>query len=323
MLQSAVPGRAASLAAATTALCLLFPAPAGSWGHKGHEIVNRLAAEAMPPETPKFFREAVERLEFLGPEPDRWRRSDAGTEVKALDQDAQPEHYIDLEYVSGFDFPRGRYDFLRALIEHGVVADKVKLETPGLLPYRITELCEMLRREWWWWQQAPEGTEAEREHKRQIEQDILYTAGVLGHYVGDGGQPLHTTWHFNGWVEEHEPNPEGFSTSRGLHYQFEDTFVDMHVEIGDARPLIAAQKPVKDFLEDTLAYLRASNAQVKDLYRLDKKSAFAADPNNPQPPTEANLEGKRFVAGRIAVSASMLRDLWTAAMQGGTAAATK
>ena len=36
--------------------------------------------------------------------------------------------------------------------------------------------------------------------------DIVYVMGVMGHFVGDGSQPLHTTMHFNGWVGD---NPNG------------------------------------------------------------------------------------------------------------------
>ena len=38
--------------------------------------------------------------------------------------------------------------------------------------------------------------------------------GVMGHYVGDCAQPLHTTKHHNGWVGE---NPHGYTTWPGLH----------------------------------------------------------------------------------------------------------
>ena len=38
--------------------------------------------------------------------------------------------------------------------------------------------------------------------------------GVMGHYVGDGSQPLHTTVHFNGWVGD---NPKGYTTKQTFH----------------------------------------------------------------------------------------------------------
>jgi hypothetical protein len=44
--------------------------------------------------------------------------------------------------------------------------------------------------------------------------NILYVMGVMGHFVGDLAQPLHTTKHFNGWVGE---NPKGYTAARGLH----------------------------------------------------------------------------------------------------------
>ena len=44
--------------------------------------------------------------------------------------------------------------------------------------------------------------------------DCIYVMGVMGHYVGDGSQPLHTTVHFNGWVGD---NPKGYTTKQTFH----------------------------------------------------------------------------------------------------------
>jgi hypothetical protein len=43
------------------------------WGPDGHRFINRNAALHMPNEMPAFFRKAADRMEYLGPEPDRWR----------------------------------------------------------------------------------------------------------------------------------------------------------------------------------------------------------------------------------------------------------
>jgi hypothetical protein len=297
-------------------LCLLLLAiclqsSAHAWGDKGHEMINRLAAEAMPAETPRFFRAAVERLAYLGPDPDRWSAA-APERVDALNAATRPDHFLDMEFVSGVSLPRTRYDYMRALLANGVVTGDVKLETPGFLPYRIAELAQMLRREWELWRAAPSGTRAEKERRRQIEENILHVAGILGHYVADGSNPHHTTWHYNGWVEAREPNPEGFTTARGIHARFEDEFVNRAVEIADVRPLVAPPRAVTDFFSDTLTYLRASHDRVLDLYRLDKRDAFRVAPAN----TAVNAEGKRFAAERMAAGAAMLRDIWVAAMKG-------
>src|SRR5438270_929488 len=82
-------------------LSALTPSPAHAWGDKGHQLINRLAAEAMPTETPAFFRGAVAQLEYLGPEPDRWRPRAGATDVSFLHAAAAPDHFLDMEYVAG------------------------------------------------------------------------------------------------------------------------------------------------------------------------------------------------------------------------------
>jgi hypothetical protein len=296
---------------ALTAFCRLPSAHA--WGDKGHEMINRLAAETMPSETPEFFRSAKERLAYLGPVPDRWRSPGGSWSIDALNRATAPDHFLDLEFVAGFTLPGDRYEYQRALLANNVVQGDVKLETPGFLPYRITELTQMLRREWELWRAAPTETRAERQRRRQIEENIIYTAGVLGHYVADGCNPHHTTWHYNGWVVAREPNPEGFTTERGVHGRFETDFVNQAVEIGDVRPLVAAPRQVADVFTDTMTYLRAAHALVRDLYRLEKRNAFRVASEN----KEANRDGKRFAAERMAAGASKLRDLWVSAMREG------
>lgn len=46
--------------------------------------------------------------------------------------------------------------------------------------------------------------------------------GVMGHYVGDLTQPLHTTKNYNGWVGE---NPAGYTTSKGFHAWIDGGFL--------------------------------------------------------------------------------------------------
>ena len=46
---------------------LLTLGSARAWEDKGHKLINRAAAEAMPADTPAFFRDAVTQLEYLGP----------------------------------------------------------------------------------------------------------------------------------------------------------------------------------------------------------------------------------------------------------------
>src|SRR5689334_7772953 len=94
------------------ALCLAVLIPAFGWGNDGHMLVNRVAALKIPAAMPIFFRTAVARIEFNGPEPDRWK----GSGVEALYKSEEPEHYLNMEMLDGFgDMPDNRYAYIKQL----------------------------------------------------------------------------------------------------------------------------------------------------------------------------------------------------------------
>jgi hypothetical protein len=66
-----------------------------AWQDEGHVLVNQVAAEHLPDEMPQFFRDAVDRLAYLGPEPDRWRRASE----YSLKESQEPDHFIKLEIL--------------------------------------------------------------------------------------------------------------------------------------------------------------------------------------------------------------------------------
>lgn len=282
--------------------------PGLAWEEKGHRIISRVAAESMPADTPAFFKDAAARLEYLGPEPDRWR-SGAGPQLSAVNG---PDHFMDMEPVTAGSLPADRYKFIASIATNAeATKHKLTAEKIGFLPYRIAELTQTLQSEWRDWRKA---TPAD---KPQIEQDIIYTAGVLGHYVADGSNPHHTTVHYNGWDEDYAPNPNGYTTAAaerdrkpdGFHHRFEGAFVVAEIEAKDIKPLVAPQKPVTDLLIDVWTYLKTTNAEVKPLYELEKKGDFKTE-GTPDP------DGLKFARARLAAGASMLRDIWASAMTG-------
>lgn len=280
-------------------IVLVLTAPrAGAWGEKGHRLVNRLAAQSLPREMPAFFRRAVGELEYLGYDPDRWR----SPEEPALGAVNPPDHFINLEYVEGWTLPPDRYQFMHALLERRVLRGDVTLARIGYLPYRIVELTELLRRQFRLWRQAPRGTARLWIERRQIEQNILFIAGILGHFVADGAQPQHTTVHYDGWNTAWAPNPHGYTTERGIHLRFENDFVNEALRESDVRPLVKPPRRLGPLLEETMSYLRASRALVEQLYELDREGGFA--------PGSAHPRAKRFVAERLAAAAHMLASLW-------------
>ncbi len=76
-------------------LFLVSPLSGFGWGNEGHRLINKLAASTLPTEVPAFLRTpaAASEIEYLGPEPDRWR-SRAEPELSSAQA---PEHFIDLE----------------------------------------------------------------------------------------------------------------------------------------------------------------------------------------------------------------------------------
>jgi len=267
------------------------------WGNEGHRLVNKLAAANLPADMPAFLhtQAAIDEIEYLGPEPDRWR----GLAEPELNAAQAPDHFIDLELADVIQpLPRRRYDFIAAAyaasLTHPAQARELRPEHIGFQPYITNEIWERLKaamREY-------RALSAQHEDTKPVEAAILFYAGWLGHYVGDGSQPLHTTINYNGWVEKENPN--GYTTDHKIHAQFEGPYVAANIKEADVRPLMAALHPVGDQFDDYMAYLRHSNTLVERVYQLDKAHGFEG---------AGTPEAKQFTAERIAAGASMLRDL--------------
>jgi hypothetical protein len=278
-----------SALAATGLVCVLAQPPAAyGWGDGGHRLVNRLAASTLPADVPAFLRSptAIAEIEYLGPEPDRWR-SPAEPELNAVQA---LEHFIDLEPADALGpLPHRRLDF-----EAKVFASDQRPEKVGLQPWQTTEVWERLKAA------LREYRKLAASHKdtRPVEQAILFYAGWLGHYVGDGAQPLHTTIQYNGWVG---PNPNGYTTEHKIHWQFEGPFVDANLREPAVRAKMTQPKAVQgDIFDAYVAYLRQSKTHVEKVYQLEKEGGFVG---------KGTAESREFTAERLADGASMLRDM--------------
>ena len=266
------------------------------WGREGHMLINRMAAASLPKELPLFLRsaEAQQAMEYFGPEPDRWR-SPAEPELSVV---GAPEHFIDLEYADliGTSLPPRRYDFVRAL----AYAQKAHPDLPltaekvGFQPYATDEGYERLKaamREY-------RGLVAEHNNVKPVECEIMYLAGILGHYVADGSQPLHATIHYNGWTGE---NPHHYTTLHTIHAEFETRFVSAAVHADDVAPFVVAKPQlIDDVFTQYLAYLRRSNSLVEETYRLEQQGGFEG---------RGTPESRKFVDERLAAGVTELRDL--------------
>ena len=262
--------------------------PAHAWGNEGHRLINRLAATTLPGDVPAFLHSAaaVDEIEYLGPEPDRWR-SPAEPELNAAQA---PEHFIDLEPADALGpLPRRRLDFEAKVFAAGQRPEKI-----GLQPWETTEVWERLKAALREYRQLS----AQGKDTRPVEQACVFYAGWLGHYVGDGSQPLHTTIHYNGWVG---PNPQGYTTDHKIHWQFEGPFVAANLGAGQVQPRMTPIHAVDgDIFDAYVAYLRHSATLVERVYQLEKAGGFSG---------AGTEESREFTADRLAAGASMLRDM--------------
>ena len=275
------------------------------WGSDGHKMIDRLAVTKLPSDVPEFLRSpyAQEAMEYYGPEPDRWKSS-AEAELRNA---GSPEHYIDIEWADeiGGPLPRNRYDFVRAL----AVAQKAHPELPlspekvGLQPWTANEWYERTKaamREY-------RGLVADHKDTKPVEAEILFCAGILGHFVGDASNPLHTTIQFNGWTG---PNPNGYTTEHKIHAQMESDFVAANVSAKDVAVLIPEKaKLLGDFFDDYVAYIRHSNTLVEKCYQIEKAGGFDG---------AGSPESRAFIDERLAAGATELRDaIYTAWVRSG------
>jgi hypothetical protein len=277
-----------TLVAAGLVFILAQPPAVHAWGNGGHRLVNKLAASSLPTDVPAFLRspEAIVEIEYLGPEPDRWR-SPAEPELVAAQA---PEHFIDMELADALGpLPHRRLDFEARVFAAGERPEKI-----GLQPWETDEVWERLKSAMREYRKLA----SEKQDTRPVEQAILFYAGWLGHYVGDGSQPLHTTIQYNGWTG---PNPNGYTTEHKIHWQFEGPFVEANIHEAEVR---AKMTPVKvidgDLFDAYVAYLRNTKTFVEKVYQLDKAGGFAG---------AGTEESREFTAERLAAGASMLRDM--------------
>lgn len=318
------------LSAVAAALCLLIlfgPRRADAWDYEGHYVINQLALASLPTNFPAFALTpaARERIAFLAGEPDRWRNSPD----RQLEQANPPNHYIDLEELGQYGLtpetlPPLRYDFVGQLAVFSAAhsaefpsADPAKDKAHtrnlvGFLPWQITEDFDRLKSGFSYLKtyEHDGGTPVEIENARE---NIIYVMGVMGHYVGDGSQPLHTTDCFNGWVGD---NPHGYTTEHTFHPWIDGGYfratggLKSDPMVGKIHPAERVGNPAQPdgMFRAVVSYLVAQNKLVEPLYRLEKDGQLSGE-------GEKGLAGRSFLDGQLVKAGQMLGDIWFTAWQ--------
>lgn len=301
---------------------------ARAWDYEGHRIINRLALASLPAEFPSFVRDpaAAERIAFLAGEPDRWRNENA----LSLHHENGLNHYLDLEQLgwAGLD-PAAvsplRYEFaVEFAAARAAHAGKFPFidpkrntdhsrEWPGFLPWEMAEDFERLRSAFSYLRAFEEGGGTPTEIAN-AQANIVAFMGVMGHYVGDGAQPLHDTVNHNGWVGA---NPHGYTTDPRFHAWIDGgfiaaagiTFDRLAAQARPARLLRTTLKPGEGdaMFTQAMEYVRAQNRRVEPLYELEKAGKLRADGS------PGSFDGREFIDEQLLRGGEMLGSLWLTA----------
>ena len=296
------------IAAAVLSLAVI-PAAVSAWGNTGHRLIGVAAVRGLPDELPAFVRSsgAVADVGELSREPDRTKG--AG---QPHDRERDTAHFVDMDEAGRIlnaggpsidALPRLKSEYDAALIAAGLDVDDA-----GWLPYAIMDGYQQLARDFATWRvlNAAEARETDpgkrawyRTDRLRREALILRDMGYLGHYVGDGSQPHHTSIHYNGWGDY--PNPEGFTNSRQTHGMFEGAFTARVARLDAVEAAMPAPRlDGFDLRARVPAYLKTTLAEVIPFYVMEKAGGFR----------DTDARGGAFVTARLAAGAAELRDLY-------------
>ena len=181
--------RTASILGALLALFLDAAPTAYAWGPTAHRLVNRWAVSTLPPEMRGFF-EANRQFVI-----DHANDSDAAMENDRYERE---RHYIYLDKYGSFPYQKLPHTFDQAVARYG----RGRVNRDGSLPWQIGKVSLLL-------------TEA---FKTQNWEEVKVNAALLGHYVADARDPLHTTENYDGQL----------TGQTGLASRFEIRLVDLY-----------------------------------------------------------------------------------------------
>lgn len=279
----------------------LHPATAQAWGGTAHAVIDRAAIEAIPDDGPTFLRKYADYIAASASLPDSWR----GDSENFSKMEEDPNHgWFREQFTFLKPIPRSRYEYVLALYKQyekikdsdPLTAQRTNVRWTGTLPYAAIEAYDRLVVCMRYIRKA----QVEGGDPSIPEQHCAFQAIRLGHYIGDGAQPLHDSVNSDGWRGD---NPKGYTTDRTIHGRFESQFVDgMALTVGDIAPRIGAPgHRTGDMFDAVLAFLNEAGDKMETVYKLEKRDGFA---------NYADKDVRALVYERTAAGASMLRDMF-------------
>jgi len=210
-------------------IILIFTSQLFSWGQLGHEVITRYAIEGLPKEM-TFFKENVTYLCDHSTDPDK---------RKDEDPEESHKHYIDIDHYK--EFNEGKMiidkDALIAIYGEDVVNEM------GILPWNTVEVLNHL-------------TNAIRDDN---EQDMLFYAADLAHYVADAHQPQHNILNYNGKL----------TNQKGIHQRYEIHMINKNLSELEERIRPLHVRKIKEPLQFIFDYCTQSNSFASLIEKAD------------------------------------------------------
>jgi hypothetical protein len=203
--------------------------PAKTWGFWAHQRINRLAVFTLPPEMIIFYKKHIEFITEHAVDPDKRRYAS---------EDEAPRHFIDIDHYGGTTpldttpghlmlpftvMPRRWQDAVEKFTED-------TLKAYGIVPWHTEVMLYRLQKAF-----------EERNTQR-----ILQVSADLGHYIGDGHVPLHTTENYNGHL----------TNQRGIHGFWESRIPELYGEeydywVGKAQYIDHPRDAIWEYVQDS------------------------------------------------------------------------
>lgn len=288
---------ASSLIAIAIAAITFSSSSSWAWGRRGHEAVASLAGRMVAQDNPSanFLSDHSYDLGYYANIPDFvWKKPETYKKEHF-------QHYIDFEFFEkAFKEKNGGKDDwnpnrTKFFAKYSNINTKA-----GRAPWRIQELTDKLAEIT---KQLKTNKKLTSDERRKLQGDWLLTAGVIGHYVGDLGMPLHVS-------EDYDGRKSG---QDGLHSWFEDAMVDELYPTIQQEVYNRAKSRWKDFQKANakksafdLAIELGKDSQkvIPEMLKIDKTVGRA---NN----AKASEAFKEMITERLAASVLRLALIWS------------
>jgi hypothetical protein len=210
------------------------------WGDQGHKLINNKAVAFLPADLQPLAK-WKDYITLHSVDPDNRKRDDK-TEA--------PKHFIDIDYYK--EFINGK--MIEDKKELTAIYGDTMVTKQGLLPWATLDTYNKL-------------VQAFKDKNK--DQVLLYTSD-LGHYVGDGHQPMHTMLNYNGQL----------TNQKGVHARYEIKMVDKYINDIEANISNVTVKKVDAPFQFIFDYIADANSVQSVLLDADNTSVKLAGSND-------------------------------------------